>query len=55
MSLSRAVKILNFMKKDNQIDGKIYDLFINTGVYKEYVLKELSPDQIDLDIEMSEK
>lgn len=47
MTLSQAVKILGFMKKDNHIDSDIYDLFIGSGIYKEYARKELNPDQID--------
>ena len=50
MNLSQAIKILGFMNKDNHIDKKIYDLFIDTNIYKEYAKKELNPEQIDIDI-----
>ncbi len=50
MNLSQAIKILGFMKKDNHIDGDIYDLFMEMGLYKDYAKKELNPDQIDIDL-----
>ncbi len=50
MNLSQAIKILGFMKKDNHIDGDIYDLFMELGLYKDYAMKKLNPDQIDIDL-----
>jgi HD-GYP domain-containing protein (c-di-GMP phosphodiesterase class II) len=50
LNLSQAIKILGFMKKDNHIDTKIYDLFLDSGVCKEYAKKELNLEQIDIDI-----
>ena len=47
MRLSKALKIMGFMKKDNHIDADIYDLFVNGGFYYEYAGKEMSPEQID--------
>lgn len=47
MKLSQAIKILEFMKNDNHIDSDIYDLFVNTKLYKEYAESELKPEQID--------
>jgi len=47
MKLSQAVKIMGFMKKDLHIDSNIFDLLIENNIYKEYVNKELSSDQID--------
>jgi len=47
MKLSQAVKILSFMKKDGHIDPNIFDLFIESGIYRAYAAKELAPDQID--------
>ena len=47
MKLSQAVKILGFMKKDRHIDSDVHDLFIQSGIYREYAVKELNPDQID--------
>jgi HD-GYP domain-containing protein (c-di-GMP phosphodiesterase class II) len=47
MKLSQAVKILGVMKNDRHIDPDIYDLFINSKIYRQYAEKELNPDQID--------
>lgn len=47
MSLSQAVKIMGLMKKDNHIDPNIFDLFIASGLYYNYALKEMNPEQID--------
>ena len=48
MSLSQAIKILGFMKKDHHIDPDVYELFLNSKLHLQYSLKELNPDQIDL-------
>ena len=45
--LSEAVKIMSFMKKDNHVDPELFELFLTSGVYKEYAEKFLTPDQID--------
>lgn len=51
-TLSEAVKILSFFKKDQHIDGEVFDLFLTSGVYKTYAERFLLPDQIDdVDIE----
>ncbi len=49
MSLSQAVKILEFMKHDGHIDDKVLDLFLDTCIHIEYAQKELFPEQIDMD------
>lgn len=46
MSLSQAIKILGFMKKDRHIDPDLYDLFVNTGLYFSYATKRLNPEQM---------
>jgi len=46
-TLSEAVKILSFFKKDKHIDGEVFDLFLTSGVYREYAERFLLPDQID--------
>lgn len=46
-TLSEAVGILGFMKKDNHIDPDVFDLFIRSGLHYEYAKNVLSPDQID--------
>jgi HD-GYP domain-containing protein (c-di-GMP phosphodiesterase class II) len=46
-SLSEAVKILNFFKKDGHIDPDLFDLFLTTGTYKRYADHYLTPEQMD--------
>jgi hypothetical protein len=45
--LSEAVKIMGFMKKDNHLDPDLLDLFLESGVWREYARTFLDPDQID--------
>ena len=45
--LSVAMKIMGFMQKDNHIDGDLFELFVDAGVYRQYAERTLSPDQID--------
>ena len=45
--LSVAMKIMSTMKNDNHIDPDLFELFVETGVYREYAEKFLPPDQID--------
>lgn len=47
MPLSQAVKILGFMKKDKHVDADVHDLFMASGLFKEYAKKELNPEQFD--------
>ncbi|MEO5372674.1 MAG: GAF domain-containing protein [Alphaproteobacteria bacterium] len=46
-TLSESIKIMFFMKKDRHIDPDLFELFLTSGVYKEYAEKYLQPDQID--------
>lgn len=46
-TLSEAVKILSFFKKDGHIDGALFDLFLRSGVYQRYAEIYLRPEQID--------
>ena len=41
------MKIMGFMKKDNHIDQDLFELFVDSGVYREYAERYLNPDQID--------
>jgi HD-GYP domain-containing protein (c-di-GMP phosphodiesterase class II) len=51
--LSESIKIMSYMKKDQHIDGPLFDLFLSSGIYLTYARAHLSPDQIDfVDIEM---
>jgi len=45
--LSDAVKIMSFMKKDAHIDDELFELFLKSGIHKEYAEKFLDPSQID--------
>jgi len=46
-TLSEAVKILSFMNKDGHLDNDLFNLFLTSGIYKEYGERFLLPDQID--------
>ena len=46
-SLSEAIRIMNFMKKDQHIDPDLFELFLQSGVYLQYAQKFLSAEQID--------
>ncbi|MFQ5583419.1 MAG: HD domain-containing phosphohydrolase [Calditrichia bacterium] len=50
MKLSQTIKILEELKERNKIDPDLYDLFVNSGLLKEYAKKTLNPAQIDLEI-----
>lgn len=45
--LSDSVKIMSFMKKDAHIDDQLFELFLTSGVYKEYAERFLLPEQLD--------
>ena len=45
--LSDAIKIMSFMKTDAHIDGELFELFLTSGIYKEYAERFLDPTQID--------
>ncbi len=50
--LSDCIKIMSFMKKDAHIDGDLFQLFLESGVYKTYAERFLQPEQLDdVDIE----
>ncbi len=46
-TLSESVRILHFFKKDGHIDPDLFDLFLSSGVYKDYARRFLNPGQID--------
>lgn len=45
--LSESIKIMSFMVKDQHLDGELFQLFLETGVYKDYADRYLLPTQID--------
>lgn len=49
MSLSQALKILRIMVKDGELDRRIVDLFIQSGVVLQYAGAELLPNQLDIE------
>jgi HD-GYP domain-containing protein (c-di-GMP phosphodiesterase class II) len=47
MKLSQAVGIMQRMKQDNHIDPDIFDVFVQSGVYRQYGEQFLAADQLD--------
>ena len=45
--LSETMRIMGFMKRDNHLDVDLFDLFVTSGVYREYAKKYLPPELID--------
>ena len=45
--LSDSIQIMSFMVKDQHLDGQLFNLFLESGVYQEYADKYLLPSQID--------
>ena len=46
-TLSEALKIMSFMVKDQHIDGELFALFLESGIYMEYAKAHLKEGQID--------
>lgn len=46
-TLSESIKILSFMVKDQHLDKDIFEMFLKTGIYKDYAHKFLLKEQID--------
>jgi HD-GYP domain-containing protein (c-di-GMP phosphodiesterase class II) len=46
-SLSEALGIMNRMRHEQHIDAELFALFLTSGVYLEYALEHLKPEQID--------
>ncbi len=45
--LSECVRIMGFMRNDNHIDPELFDLFLTSGVWREYADTFLDPEQVD--------
>jgi len=45
--LSECIRIMGFMRNDNHIDPELFDLFLTSGVWREYAENVLVPEQID--------
>jgi HD-GYP domain-containing protein (c-di-GMP phosphodiesterase class II) len=51
-TLSEAIKIMSSMKRDQHIDPDLFELFLRSGIYRQYAEQYLRPEQIDeVDIE----
>jgi HD-GYP domain-containing protein (c-di-GMP phosphodiesterase class II) len=46
-TLTEALRIMSFMRRDQHIDPDLFDLFLSAGIYREYAEKFLRPEQID--------
>ncbi len=46
-SLNESMRIMGFMKKDNHLDPQLFDLFVQSGVYREYGEEHLPPHLLD--------
>jgi len=45
--LSEAIRIMSFMKKDQHIDPDLFDLFLDSGVYRVYAERYMEAKYID--------
>ena len=48
-TVSEAINIMGFMKKDGHIDAELFELFIRSGVHLKYARKHLKPEQLDVE------
>ena len=46
-SLNESLRIMSFMSKDNHICPQLFELFLTSGIYREYAKQFLQPEQID--------
>jgi HD-GYP domain-containing protein (c-di-GMP phosphodiesterase class II) len=46
-TISESLKIMKFMCQDAHIDADLFDLFLRSGVWKQYADDFLAPEQID--------
>ena len=45
--LSQAMRIMGFMKNDYHIDEDLFEIFVTSGVYKQYAVDHVAEIQID--------
>ena len=48
MKLSRAMQIMGTMKRNHHLDPDLFDVFVRSGVYRQYAEETLPQEQIDL-------
>ncbi|MFT0860920.1 HD-GYP domain-containing protein, partial [Ancylobacter sp. G4_0304] len=46
-TLSEAIRIMGFMKRDGHLDPDLLDLFLRSGIWRDYAREHLSPGQLD--------
>jgi HD-GYP domain-containing protein (c-di-GMP phosphodiesterase class II) len=46
-TLSAAMRIMGFMKRDNHLDPVLFDYFVRSGVYRDYARRYLPPEMVD--------
>ncbi len=46
-TLSEAIKIMSAMKDEHHIDPELFNLFLRSGVYRDYAERFMRPEQID--------
>ncbi|MEZ5648045.1 MAG: HD domain-containing phosphohydrolase [Alphaproteobacteria bacterium] len=46
-TLSESIRIMTNMKRNHHIDPDLFDLFLNSGIWREYAQQFLLPEQID--------
>ncbi len=46
-TLSDSLRIMSFMRDDQHIDADLFDLFLKSGVYRQYAEQHLAPSQIN--------
>jgi HD-GYP domain-containing protein (c-di-GMP phosphodiesterase class II) len=46
-TLSEAIRILSFFRKDQHIDADLFELFLKSGVYRRFAERYLAPEQMD--------
>jgi hypothetical protein len=45
--LSETMRIMGFMKRDNHLDPDLFDLFVSSGVYRDYAKRYLPASLVD--------
>ena len=51
--LSESIRIMSIMRQNAHIDGDLFELFLTSGVYKNFADRFLKPSQID-DVNISD-
>ena len=46
-TLSESLRILSFMRNDRHIDPDLFELFLTSGVWRDYAERYLQPEQLD--------